>query len=975
MRFFKQKWQHRDPEIRRRAIKALNSDETEILCQVAREDESSDIRRLALSRLDDLDLLLRLSSEDGDAETLRYAQSCLSELLAGTRKTSPGLDARMDFLSRHPETRLLEFVALNGVETELRRSAQDQITDQAMLRNIAVNDPVLANRLAALDRITDSSILEAVIRQTRKHDKKIHRQSQARLDSIREARERPARIRAESEQICSTLETMIGADDWQQALDELEPLVDRWQAIADEAEPEFLTRYEQAHGAVMQASADFREARQAEQREWAAIEARRQALLAEVARRKAQLANDHALTEDDETKYKAELESWQSAWNEAGALPASQAQPLQQQFARDIDSIRLKLETSRRYRLMQQELETLLEDTKKLLDSKQALTEHEIKSLEQRLKQRDWPTDSDQLSKTLHQVKDIDKQLRKRLNHQREQSRLELERLPRMLEQLVELLEQKTIKQAAPLHDRIDSSIKHLKSLGVSDRELDRFDRRLHALTPQVRELQSWRSWGGDEARERLCNEIESLIGSALKPDQLASEIRRLRNEWNQLRSDGSAALKTLRKRFDKAASEAYKPCEIYYKQQAAERNVHLQAKQALLQRLEAYLESVEWSRMDWKAAVKFRRQLSNDWRQAGPVDRRKHKEIETKYHEVLAVLDEHLERERERNLAQRKALIERVRGLVENDNLNDSISECKQLQGQWQVTVAGKRKLENKLWQEFRDACDAVFARRRQQQHAHHELEKQNKAEKQRLCKQMEDLCKSTMADLQDAERLMRGLIEQWNETGQLAKRDRQALEARFDKARDAFLAHAAGLRDDAAREQLALLRKKALLCMEGERLLVHPDPAELSSVLEDLDNRWSETAPLTDDAVERAIQQRYQKLKQALMAGNQQRDQLLQELRANLEHRKEICLRMEIVCGVDSPAAEQQARLEFQANRLAEAIGHGVEDPIGKTADLEREWYLSAGAHPDQEKGLQARFEKARSSAPRSATESKKG
>jgi hypothetical protein len=72
-----------------------------------------------------------------------------------------------------------------------------------------------------------------------------------------------------------------------------------------------------------------------------------------------------------------------------------------------------------------------------------------------------------------------------------------------------------------------------------------------------------------------------------------------------------------------------------------------------------------------------------------------------------------------------------------------------------------------------------------------------------------------------------------------------------------------------------------------------------------------------------------------------------------------------MEILCGTESPPEEQQARMEFQANRLAEAIGHGVDDPVGSVTDLEREWYLSAGALPIQEKSLQERFEKARNTA----------
>jgi hypothetical protein len=912
-----------------------------------------------------MNLLHELSKENGDADVGRLARNCLSELLAGTRKTSPALNARLDFLSRHPETQLLEFVALNGVETELRRFVQDRITEQSLLRNIAVKDAVLANRQAALERITDTSVLEAVIRQTHKHDKQIHRQSQARLDAIREAQERPARVRAESEQICTTLEAMVHEDDWQQALDTLQALDDRWQAIADEAGAEFLTRYQQAHDAVIRASAAFREAREAEQREREAILARRQALLSEVAQRKVQLQDDQGLTKDTETAYLAELESWQRAWSQAGELPASQAQPLEDQFTQDISFIRHRLEASRRHRQMQQELESLLHEAERVLASKRPVTEQEIKSLEKRRKQRDWPADSEQLNNVLHRFKDIDKQLRKRLNHQRQQRTAELERLPGMLDQLEDLLKKKTIKEAAPLHDRIHSSINHLKTLGVTDRELGKYTRRLHALTPQVRELQSWRSWGGDEARERLCNEIESLIGSDINPAELAAEIRRLRNEWNQLRSDGSAAVKTLRKRFDKAAREAYKPCEVFFKQQAAQRSEHLQAKHALLERLQDYLASADWSHMDWKAAVKFQRQLTSDWRRAGPVDRRKNKEIEAQYRDAIKVLDEHLATERAHNLQQRKALIERVRGLIDNDNINNAIDECKRLQSQWQTTVAGRRQLENSLWKEFREACDAVFDRRRQQQHAHHELEKQNKAEKQQLCSQLEELTSSTMADLADAERRVHKLVDQWSETGPVAKRDSQALEKRFEKAREAFQAHAAALHEAAAREQLALLRKKADYCTQAEQLLENPDPAAVRSSLEDLDNKWDETPSLNDSATEQTIQKRYQKLKKALLAGDEQRDRLLNELRTNLDHRKELCLRMEILCGAESPAGEQQARMEFQANRLAEAIGHGVDDPVGSVSDLEREWYLSAGALPDQEKDLQERFEKARKTA----------
>ena len=119
------------------------------------------------------------------------------------RQESPTLELRLDFLSRHPEEDLLKFVALNGSETELRKSVQDRISRESVLRDIAINDPVAENRLAALDRITETSVLEAVYRQTRKSDKQVSRQARARLDARREAEERPARIRAGRTDLCT----------------------------------------------------------------------------------------------------------------------------------------------------------------------------------------------------------------------------------------------------------------------------------------------------------------------------------------------------------------------------------------------------------------------------------------------------------------------------------------------------------------------------------------------------------------------------------------------------------------------------------------------------------------------------------------------------------------------------------------------------------------------------------------------------
>jgi len=969
-RFFKPKWQHQDPAVRQQAVAALTPDDTDILVQVAREDDAPAVRRLALERLDDLELLHSVAVEDSDTDIRAFAFTCLSALLAGTRNHSPRLDARMEFLSRHPDTKLLEFLAMNAVEAELRRQAQDRITREALLQDIAVGDAVLANREAALERITDPERLEAINRQTSKRDKQIYRQSRLRLDAIREAQERPARIRAEAERICSTLEAMVPGSDLQAQQNELQRLQARWQAIGNEADPDVQVHYARALDAFLEAATAFRAAREAEAQQWAVIAAGREALLAQMEQRLAALRDMQALTLEDESGIAAELNAWQRAWQETGELPVAQAQSLDDQFTQHSGAIRQRLEALQQHRQMEQVLQSLLDEAEQMSGSQQPVAEAAVKDLEKRGKQPHWPADSEPLAADLQRFEALCRQLRKRLRHQLEQRRTGLERLPGMLTELESLLQQQTLKEAVPLHDRIHSSIKLLQALGVDKGQLGGATRKLYSLTPKLMELRSWCAWSTDEARQRLCEEMESLVGREMKPAALAGEIRRLRSEWKQLPASGAAGFRSLHKRFDKAAREAYKPCEVFFQQQGEERARNLEQKQALLQRLEAFLSSAEWSHMDWPAAVKFQRQLGNDWRQAGPVDRRKSREIESRYKGAMETLNEYLSTERQRNVSARKALIESVRELHNSEDINKAIEECKRLQTRWQVTVPARRQQENRLWQEFRAASDDVFSRRRQQQAARHETEKQNRVSRLQLCEQLEGLAHATLDELDDAVRQQHRILDAWKASGPVAKRDAPGLDKRFEAAQHGFQARVEALRAQLAQALLQQLRQKAGCCSELEQLLEQTDPEAIRTRLASLESQWTGLPPLNDAAAEQTMQARYARAREALLAGAEQRDRLLGELCANLDTRRELCLRMEILAGVESPPEAQQARMELQVKRLAEAMGHGAGDTIDTMAEIQHAWYMKGAAPAAEQQALQQRFEQASRTASQKGT-----
>ena len=964
MHFFKPKWQHPDPAVRRQAVQALSSDDENTLIQISREDDTPAVRRLALRRINDLAVMRTAASEDSDKEVREFAHTRLCQLLAGTRQESPPLQVRMDFLSRQAQEDLLKFVALNGSETELRKFAQDRISRESVLRDIAINDTVVANRLAALQRITQTSVLEAVYRQTRKSDKQVSREARARLDALREAEERPARIRAECEQICTRLESLGHADRWERDQGELKHLEARWQAVADETDEVYRNRYASARQAFLDAFTAFRQARDAAEREWAAIREARQTLLAQVEQRLTEIQDAATLAADTETEYRAELTTWQSHWQELPDLPAAQAQPSNGRFQQALDNIKKRLNLLQKYRAMDTTLQSLSAEAERLLQTRQPVREQQVKALEKRWKAQHCSAETDELGAAIQRVETAMGQLRARLRRQLEQRQKEFERLPQLFDQLQALLDEKALKRAAPMRDRIQSSLDHLQALGIPRQRLTPFNNRLHAMTPRIRELQSWRKWGADEVRERLCAEMEALIGRDMDPADLATEVSRLRDEWNRLRADGSATQRTLWKRFDKAAERAYRPCQAFFKKQAAERASNLEVKSQLCDQLEAYLESVDWSHIEWKVALKKQRQFSNDWRRSGRVDRSKSKDIAQRYHQAITTLNEHLDRERQRNLRQRKALIEKIAALRGVEDVQKAIEECKQLQKQWHTSVPGKRQQEDAIWKEFRDACDAVFARRRQQQDERHQAQQNNKLKKQQLCEWLESLSTTTLDALPDAERQVHKAIVEWDQTGLAAKHDNTLLEQRFANARRDFDDHRKALRTAQQRTQLDRLRYKAALCLELEQLLEEPDQALARDRLQTIDERWQAEPALDDSATEQLIQQRHARARNALTVGDAERQVLTVERPANLIKLQDLCLRMEILAGVESPPEAQQARLQLQTQRLAGAIGQGMGDIVGTRVKLEHDWYLCGPAPAAEHALLQQRFDAARDS-----------
>ena len=124
--FFKPKWRHKDPQVRVRALQALDAsrpDNRAVLQEAATSDSDALVRRAAIIRINDLDVLWKIAQNETDAETRTAAQQRFIALLAGIDPEAPPLAARLQQLTAVVDQKVIDEMARRGVEIELRFAA------------------------------------------------------------------------------------------------------------------------------------------------------------------------------------------------------------------------------------------------------------------------------------------------------------------------------------------------------------------------------------------------------------------------------------------------------------------------------------------------------------------------------------------------------------------------------------------------------------------------------------------------------------------------------------------------------------------------------------------------------------------------------------------------------------------------------------------------------------------------------------
>lgn len=785
-----------------------------------------------------------------------------------------------DFFKLQDIDRLQAF-ALFGATPEIREKALSHIDDQNVLASIVSEHPSSRIRQLAAAQITDDTLLGFAADAIRHKDKGLYKQIRHRLDSVHaesKAREQQTR---HLEKLCHDAEAQSRMAVSPLYAAKLISLEKQWKEAASKADsgitPELQTRFETA---LQSARFALAEATRASEAEVNARQEQHDIVDALQARLDVLAESETWISHAEFHGFFTQLEG---RW--AGTLPV--AAP----------------ESGLRHRY-----EALTKDARqldKLLDQADAV-QGEIAVLVAALASQ--PDDQGNLSRLADLLKPLS------LNRQ--------SRVPRLLKTAAALVEQAQLHaprkkaparaekaQKAPrdpspelqvLLERLaaqvqDGHVQEAEKILKEARQLAKNEKiksaRLQELGDEVYKLKDWAKFAIMPKKEELVQKMTALV-DAPSGDLSAHQeaIKQLQAEWNALGKMNTEAERALWKQFQDIGQKAWEPVKQHLDEQKAREDANAVARTALCDELQQYLDNMP-PEVNWQRHVAILRTAREEWQRHHPVSAKAHKPLQARFSSIINALEDKLQAEYQQQEARKLALVQQASALLDQEDIRTACETAKQLQQAWKETGSCGHARDQKLWEEFRQHCDSLFARREEAK-TQHKVEEQDMVDQaSRLLDQIEEVMGSD-----DGSEVAAALVDAFESLSlNVPREQQQQLRARLGSIRQHLDVQQKSAQKAGFRTDIQLLGKLMEFCQAAEEAVFAGEPAEQqqgwdaeslpTSFAEELEKRWAHL-PRTQD----------------LEPG--------QQLTLFNQH----CLLLEILLDLPSPAEEQDLRVSRQ-------------------------------------------------------------
>jgi len=325
-----------------------------------------------------------------------------------------------------------------------------------------------------------------------------------------------------------------------------------------------------------------------------------------------------------------------------------------------------------------------------------------------------------------------------------------------------------------------------------------------------------------------IIEKIKEILATPDEVNKSYNDFKALQQQWNEIKSVPADKATDLWKTYQLHVEQFYDTLKLNNEFRAYDFKKNLELKTALCERAEKLAEEE-----DVVSASRKLQQLHQEFREIGPVERDLRESIWNRFKAASTIINkrhqEYFESRKAQeleNLEKKSAICDQVEGF-ELDSLKtfadwNAISDkIIALQAEWKTIGFAPQKMNVKIFERFRAACDNFFTRKAEFFKSVRDSLNNNLKLKEELVAQAEALKDSTAwKETTDA---IIALQKKWKEIGTVPKKFSDDVWNRFNAACDAFFEAKKAANSSQRSEQNENLQKKQAIIDE----LAAIDPA----------------------------------------------------------------------------------------------------------------------------------------------------
>ena len=295
--------------------------------------------------------------------------------------------------------------------------------------------------------------------------------------------------------------------------------------------------------------------------------------------------------------------------------------------------------------------------------------------------------------------------------------------------------------------------------------------------------------------KKAIIEELKALVEGQEDVSSQFTAFRELQNRWREAGPVPVQSYRDINDTYQYYVEKFYDMVKINRDLRDLDFKKNLEAKEAFCAAAEKLAENENVVN-----AFHELQKLHEQWKEYGPVAKEYREDIWNRFKAATSVINkkyqgfyEDIKKQQEENLAAKTALCEKVEEIAKRE-VNGSnewtafSKEIEEIQQEWRKIGFASKKENQKIYDRFRAACDAFYARKREFYSEIKDSLNANLEKKISLCEAAEALKTST--EWKKASDQFIALQKQWKEIGAVPRKKSEQIWKRFRGACDEFFA-----------------------------------------------------------------------------------------------------------------------------------------------------------------------------------------